>query len=151
MIIVAHGGGTRRAHLVHIRVGIVWTVTAQVSYLTSLLFLKLSLGLFFLRVVQVKWQRRVIWAAMILSTVVQTYHAILIVFGCGNPMKYPEHILAKKCIPRHIQVDLAYEQAAITTFTDFIFALMPIPLLWNTTLDRRAKLSVAFVLLLATS
>ena len=151
MVIVAHGGGTRRAHLVHIRVGIVWTVVAQVSYLTSILFLKLSLGLFFLRVVQVKWQRRVIWGVMILSTIVQAYHAFLLVFACGNPRYYPEHMLTSKCIPRHIQVDLAYEQAAVTTLTDFIFALLPIPLLWNTTLDRRSKLSVAFVLLLGTS
>lgn len=60
-------------------------------------------------------------------------------------------MLMKKCIPKHIQVDLAYEQAAVTTFTDLVFAVLPFPLLWDTTLDRRSKLSVAFVLLLGTS
>jgi hypothetical protein len=151
MIIVAHGGGTRRAQLDDIRLGIVWTLVAEVSYLTSILFLKISLGLFFLRVVQIKWQRGLVYGVMIMSTIIQSCHAFLLVFACGNPKHYPEHMLASKCIPKHIQVDLAYEQAAVTTLTDFIFALLPIALLWNTTLDFRSKLSVAFVLLLGTS
>jgi hypothetical protein len=151
MIIVAHGGGTRRSHLLNIRLGIVWTLVAEISYLTSILFLKVSLGLFFLRIVQVKWQRKVIYGVIIMSTLVQSYHAFLLLFACGNPKHYPEHMLLSKCIPKHIQVDLAYSQGAVTTLTDFIFALLPIPLLWNTTLDMRSKLSVAFVLILGTS
>lgn len=151
MIIVTNGGGTRRSHLSNIRLGIVWTLVAQVSYLTSILFLKLSLGLFFLRVVLVKWQRRIIYGIMIMSTTVQSYHAFLLVFSCGNPKTYPDSMVMGQCLPRNVQVDLAYVQGAVTTLTDFLFALLPIPLLWKTTLDTRSKLSVAFVLLLGTS
>ncbi|KIW05020.1 hypothetical protein, variant 2 [Verruconis gallopava] len=151
MVIVANGGGTHLAHLKNIRLGIIFTVVAEVSYLTTILFLKISLGLFFLRVVQSKWQRRAIYGVVIMSTLIQAYHALFYIFACGNPRYYPEHILADKCIPGRIQVDLAYEQAAVTTATDLFFALIPIPLLWDTTLDRRSKLSVAFVLLLGTA
>jgi hypothetical protein len=151
MIIVSNGGGTHLTHLKNFRLGIIWTLVAEVSYLTTILFLKISLGLFFLRVVQVKWQRKIIYGVMIISTLIQTYHAFFFVFACGNPIYYPEHMLAGKCISKRVQVDLAYEQAAVTTATDFIFALLPVPLLWNTTMDLRSKFSVAFVLLLGTS
>lgn len=151
MIIVSNGGGTHLTHLKNFRLGVIWTLTAEVSYLITILFLKVSLGLFFLRVVQVKWQRKIIYAVVIMSTIIQTYHAFFYIFACGNPSNYPENMVAGKCIDGRIQVDLAYEQAAVTTFTDFVFALIPIPLLWDTTLDLRSKLSVAFVLLLGTT
>lgn len=86
-----------------------------------------------------------------MSTIIKSYHSFLLVFACGNPKYYPEHTLMSKCLPKYITVDLAYEQAAVTTLADFIFALLPIPLLWETTLDLWTKLSVAFVLLLGTS
>ena len=151
MIMVVNGGGTHITDFHDILANIKWALVDEVFYLVTILFLKISLGLFFLRVVQVKWQRKVIYGVMIMSTIIQSYHVFLLVFACGNPRYYPEHMLMSKCIPKHIQVDLAYEQAAVTTLTDLIFALLPIPLLWGTTLDRRSKLSVAFVLLLGTS
>jgi hypothetical protein len=151
MYIVAHGGGTHLTHLKNVRLSIIWVLVAEVAYLITILFLKVSLGLFFLRVIQVKWQRKVVYATMIISTIVQTYHAFFYVFSCGNPKYYAEHMIERTCISKRIQVDLAYEQAAITTATDFVFAFLPIPLLWNTTMDLRSKLSVAFVLLLGTT
>jgi hypothetical protein len=151
LVIVANGGGTHLTHLKNTRLGIIWTLVAEVSYLTTILFLKISLGLFFLRVVQSRWQRKVIYATMIVSTLIQSYHVFFFIFACGNPKYYPEHMLIGKCVSKRIQVDLAFEQAAVTTTTDFIFALLPIPLLWDTTLDLRSKFSVAFVLLLGTS
>lgn len=119
-------------------------------YLTTILFLKISLGLFFLRVVQKKWQRQIVYGTMILSTIIQFYHTVFIIFSCGNPTLYLEHMLSKKCVSKTIELGLAYEQAAVTTATDFVFALLPIPLLWTASLDRRSKLSVGFVLCLGT-
>jgi hypothetical protein len=123
-----------------------WTLVAEVFYLTTILFLKVSLGLFFLRVIIKKWLRKIVYATIIISTVINIYHCFFIVFSCGNPKFYLEHTLTKKCVRKSVVVGLAYEQATVTTLTDWIFALLPIPLLWNATMDRRSKLSVGLIL-----
>jgi hypothetical protein len=41
---------------------------------------------------------------------------------------------------------LSYEQAAVSTITDLIFAVMPIPLLWNASMDFRSKVSAGLIL-----
>jgi hypothetical protein len=123
-----------------------WTLVAEVFYLTTILFLKLSLGLFFLRVVIKKWLRKIIYATMALSTAINIYHCFFVLFSCGNPSLYLENTLHRKCVRKSVEVGLAYEQATITTVTDWVFALMPIPLLWNATMDRRSKISVGLIL-----
>jgi hypothetical protein len=119
---------------------------AEVFYLTTILFLKVSLGLFFLRVIIKKWLRKIVYATIIISTLINIYHCFFVVFSCGNPKLYLEHTLEKQCVRKSVVVGLAYEQATVTTLTDWIFALLPIPLLWNTTMDRRSKLSVGLIL-----
>jgi hypothetical protein len=108
--------------------------------------MKLSLGLFFLRVVIKKWLRKIIYVTMALSTAINIYHCFFVLFSCGNPTLYLENTLLKKCVRKSVEVGLAYEQATVTTVTDWVFALMPIPLLWNATMDRRSKISVGLIL-----
>jgi hypothetical protein len=119
---------------------------AEVFYLTTILFLKLSLGLFFLRVLIKKWQRKIVYATMLISTVINIYHCFFVLFSCGNPRLYLENTLQRKCVRKSVEVGLAYEQATVTTLTDWVFALLPIPLLWNASMDLRSKLSVGFIL-----
>lgn len=123
---------------------------AEVFYLTTIMFLKISLGLFFLRVVLKKWQRKVVYATMFLSTIINIYHAIFLIFSCGSPQHYLERTIQMKCVRKSVELGLAYEQAAITTITDFVFALLPLPLLWNASMDRRSKISVGCILGLGT-
>jgi hypothetical protein len=123
-----------------------WTLVAEVFYLITILFLKLSLGLFFLRVLLRRWQRNVVYVAMVSSVIINTYHCFFVVFSCGNPKYYLENTVRKQCVGKRIEIGLAYEQAAVTTITDFVFALLPVPLLWSATMDRRSKLSVGLIL-----
>lgn len=123
-----------------------WTLVAEVFYLTTIIFLKLSLGLFFLRVLLKRWQRNIVYVAMVSSVLINTFHCFFVVFSCGNPKLYLEHTVLKQCVPKKIELGLAYEQAAVTTITDFVFALLPISLLWNAAMDRRSKLSVGLIL-----
>jgi hypothetical protein len=127
-----------------------WTLVAEVFYLTTIMFLKISLGLFFLRVVLKKWQRKVVYATVFLSTIINIYHTIFIIFSCGDPRYYLEHMVQMKCVRKSVELGLAYEQAAVTTITDFVFALLPLPLLWNASMDRRSKISVGCILGLGT-
>jgi uncharacterized membrane protein len=104
------------------------------------------LGLFFLRVVVVKIQRRLIIATMIFSTVINFYHIVFAVFQCGNPRHFAERQMHNQCVSQRVAIALGYEQAVVATLTDVIFAVMPIPLLWNAKMDMRSKISVGFIL-----
>ncbi|KAF2431531.1 hypothetical protein EJ08DRAFT_587012, partial [Tothia fuscella] len=123
-----------------------WTLVAGAFYLTTIIFLKISLGMFFLRVLLKKWQRRVVYVTMILSTIINLSYCFFVVFACGNPKDYLENTILQKCINRKLEISFAYEQAAVTTVTDFIFAFLPIPMLWNASMDRRSKWSVGLIL-----
>ncbi|KAF2104361.1 hypothetical protein NA57DRAFT_51193 [Rhizodiscina lignyota] len=123
-------------------------IAGEALYLATLMFLKISLGIFFLRIVIRKWQRRTIYVVMALSTAVSFAHIWIVVFLCGNPKHYLVNYLADQCISRPAQKGLLYEQASTTTLTDFIFASMPLPILWNAQMNTRTKISVGFVLLL---
>ncbi|KAF2396458.1 hypothetical protein EJ06DRAFT_240883 [Trichodelitschia bisporula] len=146
MTIVHYGGGTHITDQSDLRAATSWILVAETFYLTTILFLKLSLGFFFLRVAIKKWQRRTIITTMTVSTIIHFYHIFFVIFMCGDPRNYLQNRLNHKCVGRNVEVALAYEQAAVTTATDWIFALLPIPMLWNTSMDLRSKLSVGFVL-----
>lgn len=50
------------------------------------------------------------------------------------------------CQPREIQTALSFAVAAVSISTDWIFAALPVFLLWNVQMDIRVKLSVIVML-----
>jgi len=51
-----------------------------------------------------------------------------------------------KCVSNKAILGVAYEQGVVTTSTDWIFAILPITILWNSKMDRRTKSVCVFVL-----
>jgi hypothetical protein len=117
-----------------------------VFYLSTQIFLKLSLGYFFLRVVIRKGVRRFIIITCCVSTLINTHHILFVIFRCGNPTNQADKQLEGRCVDGKVSVALGYEQAAVSTITDLIFAIMPIYLLWNVTMDLRSKISAGLIL-----
>jgi hypothetical protein len=58
--------------------------------------------------------------------------------------------VSSQCTPEILDRFMAYQQAAVTTLTDVVFVALPVFILWNANMSRRAKLSVGFILCLAT-
>lgn len=83
---------------------------------------------------------------MVLSTVVNVFHIFFVTFRCGDPRTFFEKQIQYQCINNTVTIAMAYQQAAISTVTDLIFALLPIPLLWNASMDRRSKISAGLIL-----
>ena len=115
-----------------------------------MMFLKLSLGLFFLRILVVEWQRKTVWAVMILSTVVNFFCSFWAIFVCGNPANYLTSLLTEKCVPKGPWLAIGYLQSATNTATDVTLAFLPIPMLWGVQLSFQKKLLVTSILMLAT-
>jgi len=146
MEIVAHGGGTHITDEYSLRAAAKWVIVNECFYLTTQIFLKLSLGLFFLRVVVKKGHRRFIIGTIAFCIITNLYHIFFVMFRCGDPRQFFEREIAHKCVSDTITIAFAYQQAAISTVTDLIFAVLPIPLLWNASMDLRSKIVAGAIL-----
>jgi hypothetical protein len=123
-----------------------WVIINECFYLLTQIFLKLSLGFFFLRVVIRKGHRWFIIATMAFSTVINLSHIFFVTFRCGDPREFFDHQIKSLCVNNNITIGMAYQQAAVSTITDLIFAVLPIPLLWNASMDIRSKISAGLIL-----
>lgn len=76
--------------------------------------------------------------------------AALITFDCGVPsLEQLIKSVTGKCIPFQIFERLAIAHGVLNSVTDGIFTLLPISIIWQTTLPRGKKISVAVVISLA--
>ncbi|KAF2396965.1 hypothetical protein EJ06DRAFT_482993 [Trichodelitschia bisporula] len=119
-------------------------------FLVTTMFLKLSLGFFFLRIAVVRWQRWFIYGIMALSTVVHVCNTFVVLFQCKNPKDTLLKTLLHQCLPRDVILGFAYEQVAVATFCDFALAILPVSILWNTKMNSRTKFSIGCLLMLGT-
>jgi hypothetical protein len=124
---------------------------AECFYILAMLTLKISLGIFFLRIFTVKCHRVVIYTAVILSTVFSTVWFFFTAFQCGAPvtaLSFFNRRLEGKCISDTEILGWSYTHAAIVMSTDLTFALLPIALLRRSSMDQREKITVIFILVL---
>jgi hypothetical protein len=116
----------------------------------TVMILKISLGIFFARIVVKRWHLWTIRTAVALNVTSSTAGFFYCLFRCGpNLNLYVYRQLAFECTPRKLDLFIAYQQASITTSTDIVFALLPLFILWNANMDTRSKISVGFILSLA--
>ena len=146
VIVFKYGGGTHADGIEQMKTAANWVVAEEIFYLVTIIFLKLSLGVFFLRICVKKWQKYLIYAVMVVNTAMNIFDAFFLTFMCGKPGNFLLAGLEGKCLPNRVLVSIAYQQGAVTTSTDFIFALLPTTILWNANMDRRTKSVCAFVL-----
>lgn len=110
--------------------------------------LKISLGIFFLRICVKNWQIYTIWVVMVISTAYGVVYAFVIIFQCGNPSDYLTNRRSRECVPGPAQLGLAYSHAAVGAATDWIFAILPVFVLWVAKMDIRSKITVSIIILL---
>jgi hypothetical protein len=126
----------------------------ETFYTLSIITLKLSLGIFFLRILVLPWQKRVIYSAMAASTIIGTVYFFLRIFQCGgfsNIWEFLERRMTLQgCIPIPATLAVAYTQASASALSDWTYALLPLFALYDARMRRGEKLTVLFILSLAT-
>lgn len=134
----------------HILTTIQFTIVGEATYLLTIMMLKISLAIFFARIVIKPWQLFTIYITVgvnILSSLSSFFYVLL---RCGPNLNiYVYKQLAYECTPDPLDRFFAYQQAAFTTLTDLTFATLPIFILWNAHMCIRSKISVGFILSLA--
>ena len=118
----------------------------------AMMTVKISLGIFFARIVVASWHLMLIYVTIgvnIFSSAAAFFYCI---FRCGpNVDRYVLQQLKNQCTSRGLDRFMAYQSATFSTLTDLVFVVLPIVVLWNANMDRRSKLSVGFILCLAAS
>jgi len=121
----------------------------EILYTATIVLLKISAGLLFLRFMVVKWHRNFIWGLMILSTTFGTAYCFFIIFQCGVPwsrLPFWEKRLNEQCVSSKSMIAISYTHGIITALTDFCFALAPVIALWKAQISKREKLILCSLL-----
>lgn len=111
------------------------------------LFLKLSLAVFFLRIVVARWQRHIIIIGTSIFCLFTLAFFFIAVLRCGPPSQFLLNNAKGNCLPWSVTVPLNYIHGTLNAITDWIFVSLPILVIRNANMNRKGKASVIGVLL----
>lgn len=113
--------------------------------------MRISLGLFFLRFLVAKWQRRYVYISISIYTAYALSYLIVNVVFYGNTTKLANKMLNGECAGAscgHWPVigPMSYALAAANTFIDLTFAALPVLFIRKANMPLKTKLSVCCLL-----
>ncbi|KAI0418454.1 hypothetical protein F5X98DRAFT_338095 [Xylaria grammica] len=117
-----------------------WEAVGQTFTILGTAVAKWSLGLFLLRLVTVRWQKIVIWTALVCVLVLSVSVAITFWFHC-TPVKFVwDHRIEGSC-----PVDLFPPSTILnvaTILVDFLFAALPWFFIWGLQMNKQEKIVI---------
>jgi len=110
--------------------------------------LKLSIGIFLLRIAVAKTHRIIIWAVIVVTEVYSAFFFLLFLLQCRPSAYFWTQYTGGKgsCIDPKVIVDAFYGYSAISCLADWILGIIPVFLVWNLQMNTRTKLSVGAIL-----
>lgn len=110
-------------------------------------FIKLSIAVFLLRIAT---KKRYIWTLKISMVIVMLWSIAIFLFNifqCTPVQAQWDFTLTNfYCVPGTNFVAAAYSISVMTVITDWMYAIMPIFMIWNVQMTTQKKLTVGFVL-----
>jgi len=110
---------------------------------------KISLAIFYLRIVIRTWQRYVVIGACVINTIYGVFLLFTALFNCGNPSKYLINEIKGACLSNTVTNGIQLAGCILNAATDGIFALLPVSILYKAAIPLSAKFISGFILLLA--
>ncbi|GME31989.1 putative integral membrane protein [Neofusicoccum parvum] len=121
----------------------------EMSYVASVLFVKLSLCYFYLPLTNLRWQIYTVYALVVINSVYTTAYLCVIIFQC-SPVDYfwNQFLNASggRCLNTTVIMNLSYCHNTMEILSDWILSVMPIWLLKGTQLPTRTKIAVSVLL-----
>jgi hypothetical protein len=147
-----HGVGRHAYYLdlADVIVAVKTLIVGEFFLLVGLMFVKISVLLFLLNISgTTRWLRWVLRANLVLIFSSTFAFCFVIWFQCtpvqGN---WDPTVPGRKCIELKKFMDATYVLSAITVFTDFLCALMPLPIIWKLKLNTKTKIGIMSVIAL---
>lgn len=121
-------------------------------YAATITMVKLSLGLFLLRIIIKKWQKRVVYVVLACTIVWGVVTTLFAIFQCGYPESaevfVQRRIFGKGCVSPEAANGITFSHGVVTTVSDFIFTAGPLVILRDVKMNRRAKILLGLILAL---
>ncbi len=128
-----------------------YILTHQVFYIMSTTLLKVSLGLFFLRILTGTWPTPLLRTVIGFNILVGVIYTFIMIFQCGNPIRLAESMTGSPdCVPRGFTLSVGYVYGTINAMTDWSFVFVSIFVLVRSGLHLWTKVSVGAVILVGT-
>jgi hypothetical protein len=113
--------------------------------------LKISLGVLLLRFIMEKWQKKVVWITIVLSTIYSIGYFFVNLFQCGYFANIQEYLQKKQnsqCLGEPQILGMTYTFSAVNAVTDWVLTGIPFLVLRRTHMNSKQKATVGFILLL---
>ncbi|KAG6182248.1 hypothetical protein E4U36_003474 [Claviceps purpurea] len=126
---------------------LMWQALGVAIYILNMMFIKLSIGVFLLRIAT---QKAYIWTIRIVLSIITLWSIGFFTWNllqCTPIEKqWDFRITDGQCADAGEVLTAAYCLSAMTIVTDWFFALIPIPMLWRIKMSTQAKTTVIFIL-----
>jgi hypothetical protein len=148
-----HGSGQRRDTLTResAQTAMRYWFFCEVFYTISTSVLKIAVGFFLLRITIVKIHIWIIRTIMIIAAFLGTAYTFLVIFQC-SPISIwwdldPDH--NGTCLSASLVVNFTYVVSGLNSFADWTFGILPIFIVKDLQMKKRAKVIVSGVIGLA--
>ncbi|KAK2589731.1 hypothetical protein QQS21_012588 [Conoideocrella luteorostrata] len=126
---------------------LMWQALTIVLYIMDMMFVKLSIGVFLLRLAT---QKVYIWTIRIALVIVTLWSIGIFIwnlFQCTPVEKqWDFRITTGHCATGDDIIAATYALSVMTVLSDWFFALIPIPMLWGVKMTKQAKATVIVIL-----
>ncbi|KAH8683351.1 hypothetical protein BGZ60DRAFT_217876 [Tricladium varicosporioides] len=147
---VHYGTGQHLADLdqSNIPIAIKWWWCCELAYVSSTAVLKVSIGIFLMRICVKPMQRITIYMTMGIVTTFSIFYFFLIVFQCTPPTYFWTQYTGGKgtCLESHVIPDATYAHSAVSALVDWTLGILPIFLVWDLAMNPRTKIIVGVIL-----
>lgn len=112
-----------------------------------MMFIKLSYAIFLLRLAIERRYRWTLWASMVVVAIWSTALFFWDLFQCSPVQAQWDYTIAgEHCVGSEQVVAAAYALSVMTIVTDWLYALLPIPMIWHVKMTKQAKATVIVLL-----
>ncbi|CAN8099005.1 unnamed protein product [Discula destructiva] len=148
---VIEGGSGRHVtdlNTQQIYIGLKTWYIAEVLYGTLSATVRTSVALFLFRVSVERSHRWIILINLLVVWVISLVFTFVVIFQCSPPSYFYDQALGLegRCMDISVVPSVTIAHSAIGALCDLIFASLPVAMLWNVRLNKRTKVSVAFLL-----
>ncbi|KAI8966161.1 hypothetical protein F5Y11DRAFT_214906 [Daldinia sp. FL1419] len=124
---------------------------ATATYVSNMWLIKLSIGIFLLRLASQNRYKYTLYASIVIVSIWSIVLFFWNIFQC-NPVEaqWDYTILQKdsnaRCVSADEIVNAAYALSVMSVLSDWLYALLPVPMLWSVKMTTQAKMTVIMVL-----
>jgi len=127
--------------------GLKYQALATLGYVSNMMFIKLSIGFFLLRIAV---KPRFVWILRITMVIVAIWSVAIWIFDLFQcrPIAAQWDLTIKnaKCVSGNAFAQAAYSISVMTIVSDWLYALIPIPMIWHVQMNLHTKITVIFIL-----